>query len=87
MERKGINPAKPAINSAIDALHILEYYALTQPINTFLNRFSELKGEYGSEVEEAVNIAGILSKTLPQEDPEKRTCQEILARLKGERLV
>lgn len=85
--KKDINPAEPVLNSSIDALHLLEYYAATLPMNAFLNRFSELKGEYSSEVEEAINIATILSKTLPTTDPEKQLCEEIIARLRGERLA
>lgn len=87
LERKNIDPSKPTLESAIDALHLLEYYALTQSLDTFLNRFSDLRGQYASEVEEAINIAAILSKTLPSGDPEKNACQEILARIRGERLA
>ena len=87
LQKKGITPAKPTIESPIDALHLLEYYALTLPLKPFLTRFSQLKEEYGSEVEEAINIAAILAKTLPATDPEKKACQEIIARIKGEKLA
>ena len=87
LQLKDINPTKPAIESPIDALHLLEYYALTLPLKPFLTRFSQLKEEYSSEVEEAINIAAILAKTLPATDPEKKTCQEIIARIKGEKLA
>ena len=87
LQKKGINPTKPTIESPIDALHLLEYYALTLPLKPFLTRFSQLKEEYSSEVEEAINIAAILAKTLPSTDPEKRASQEIIARIKGEKLA
>ena len=87
LQLKDINPTKPAIESPIDALHLLEYYALTLPLKPFLIRFSILKEEYSSEVEEAINIATILAKTLPPTDPEKKPCQEIIARIKGEKLA
>jgi putative DNA methylase len=87
LQRKGINPAKPTIESPIDALHLLEYYTLTLPLEPFLTRFSQLREEYSSEVEEAINIAAILAKTIPATDPEKKACQEIIARIKGEKLA
>ena len=87
LQLKDINPTKPVIESPIDALHLLEYYALTLPIKPFLIRFSKLKEEYSSEVEEAINIATILAKTLLPTDPEKKPCQEIIARIKGEKLA
>jgi len=87
LRRKGISPTKPVIESAIDALHLLEYYSVTLPLNLFLTKFSQLKEEYSSEVEEAINIAAILAKVLPSTDPEKKACEEIIARIKGEKLA
>ena len=87
LQKKGITPAKPTIESSIDALHLLEYYALALPVKPFLTRFSQLKEEYSSEVGEAINMAAILAKTLPATDPEKKACQEIIARIKGEKLA
>ncbi len=87
IQRRGINPAKPTIESPLDALHSLEYFAVTMPLKQFLTRFSQLKEEYSSEMEEAINIAAILAKVLPPSDPEKKACQEIIARIKGEKLA
>jgi len=87
LRRKGINPTKPVIESTINALHLLEYYSVTLPLNSFLTKFSQLKEEYSSEVEEAINIAAILAKVLPSTDPEKKACEEIIARIKGEKLA
>ena len=87
LEKKDINPAKPIIQTSVDALHLLEYYSITLPLNSFLTKFSQLKEEYSSEVEEAINIAAILAKVLPSTDPEKKACEEIIARIKGEKLA
>lgn len=87
LREKGINPAKPVIESTIDAFHLLEYYSITLPLNLFLAKFLQVKEEYSNEVEEAINIAAILAKVLPSTDPEKKACEEIIARIKGEKLA
>jgi putative DNA methylase len=84
LEVRGINPENPQIRCAIDALHTLEYYAVTYSREEFKRKTEELKNEYPSHVEEALTLAKILAKTLPKEDPEWSLCKRITDHLSPE---
>jgi putative DNA methylase len=84
LEVRGINPENPQIRCAIDALHTLEYYAVTYSREEFKRKTEELKNAYPSHVEEALTLAKILAKTLPKEDPEWSLCKRITDHLSPE---
>ncbi|MEM4970343.1 MAG: hypothetical protein QXE01_03725, partial [Sulfolobales archaeon] len=79
---RGIKISSPGVRSAIDALHILEYLAITLPRDMLMRRYSELRSSHPSVVEEAMALARILYDVLPSEDPEKRAI-DILIRSLG----
>jgi putative DNA methylase len=84
LEVRGINPENPQIRCAIDALHTLEYYAVTYSREEFKRKTEELKNAYPSHIEEALTLAKILAKTLPKEDPEWSLCKRITDHLSPE---
>ncbi|MCS7366032.1 MAG: hypothetical protein NDF54_11400, partial [archaeon GB-1867-035] len=77
---RGINVVEPVLSNSVDALHLLEYYAITLPREAFREKLEWLRGEYPAFVGEALIIAGILAEILPRGDPEKYLCIEILER-------
>ncbi|MCR8501485.1 MAG: DUF1156 domain-containing protein, partial [Crenarchaeota archaeon] len=85
LEIRGINPENPRIRCTVDALHILEYYAITFSREEFKRRLEQLKSDYPAYVEEAQTLARILAKVLPKEDPEYSLCKRIIDYLSPER--
>ncbi|EHP88295.1 hypothetical protein MetfoDRAFT_0515 [Methanotorris formicicus Mc-S-70] len=59
---KGINPTNPEIETSIDILHLLEFYAFAYPMDAFKSKLEELKNKYPTEVDEAINIAKLINK-------------------------
>ena len=81
LEIRGLNPDNPQIRCTVDALHILEYYAVTFSREEFRRKLEELKNEYPAYVEEAQRLAKILARILPKEDPEWSLCKLIMDHL------
>ncbi len=69
------------IKCTVDALHVLEYYALIYPADEYKRRIEDLRDKNPLEVNEAFSLAKILAKVLPDEDPEKQLCERILSPL------
>ncbi|MCX8185268.1 MAG: DUF1156 domain-containing protein [Sulfolobales archaeon] len=84
LEIRGINPENPRIRCVVDALHVLEYYAVTFSRKEFKRKLEELNNNYPAYVEEAQTLAKILAKTLPKEDPEWALCKRIVDYLSPE---
>jgi len=80
LKDRGISVVDPVLNNSVDALHLLEYYAITLPREAYKEKLEWLRGEYPAFVEEALIIVGILAEILPKGDPEKYLCIEVLER-------
>ncbi|HLI45882.1 MAG TPA: hypothetical protein VKU94_01665 [Geobacterales bacterium] len=84
LEIRGINPENPNIRCTVDALHTLEYYAITFSRVDFKRKLEQLKNDFPVHIEEALTLAKILAKTIPKEDPEWALCKRILDYLSPE---
>lgn len=71
LEERGIDPRNPVVRTAVDVLHLIEYYASAVPRSEFAEAVEELRARYPAPYEEALGLARVLSKVLPPEDPEK----------------
>ena len=61
LQDKEINKNNPKINTALDMLHLLEYYAVTLSKQGFINKAEELRNNYNSLLyDEAITLANIL---------------------------
>ncbi|WP_457752831.1 DUF1156 domain-containing protein, partial [Thermococcus sp.] len=84
LKSRGIDIANPKPKNAIDALHLLEYYAKRYPKSEFRRRYDELKQKYQSLVEEATNLALIftsMAKNLRWDDVEFKLAEDIAEKL------
>ncbi|MCX8186954.1 MAG: hypothetical protein N3G48_07630, partial [Sulfolobales archaeon] len=81
LEVRGINPENPKVRCAVDALHVLEYYAVKFSREEFKRRLEDLNNAYPALVKEALTLAKILAKILPKEDPESELCRRIIDHL------
>jgi putative DNA methylase len=75
---KNLNPNMPSIKTAIDILHLLEYYSLTLPKEGFRKKTDEIKSKEPQLFEEAIALARILASSLPMEDPEKELTKQVI---------
>ncbi|MEZ0345654.1 MAG: hypothetical protein ABWK01_03810 [Infirmifilum sp.] len=82
---RGLDPARPRLRSPVDALHLLEYYALTLDSREFKERYEGLRALNALDVEEAVSLAKIFAgeKLLPRGDPEGELCRRVVSYLTG----
>jgi len=78
LEYRGISTTNPNVRCSVDALHIIEYYAVTYPREEFRRKLEELKANNIAQVNEALSLARILAKVLPEEDVEKALCERIV---------
>ena len=78
LETRGISPTEPEIRCTVDALHVLEYFAVVHPREEFKRKLEELKASYPAHVEDALTMARIMAKVLPPEDTEKGLCSRII---------
>ncbi|MGC8988166.1 MAG: hypothetical protein ACP5KC_09050, partial [Infirmifilum sp.] len=83
MRERGLDPFKPVVESPVDALHLLEYYALSHNVKEFRERYEELRGHGAHHVDEALRLASIFSKLLPSSDPEKELNTRVISYLTG----
>jgi len=80
LEVRGVGYTNPNIRCVVDALHYTEYLAVTCSREEVRRRVEELKMAYPS-FEEALSLAKILAKILPEEDAEKKLCEKIVEHL------
>ncbi|ADM27561.1 protein of unknown function DUF1156 [Ignisphaera aggregans DSM 17230] len=78
LEDRGINPRNPIPRTAIDMLHLLEFYATSLPRDEFTRRCEELRNRYLALYDEAIALASILAQVLPDNDPEQRLVQQVV---------
>jgi putative DNA methylase len=81
LEIKGVGVSEPEIRCTIDALHVLEYYAVAHTRDTFKRMMEELRVKYPAQVDEALSMVKIMSRVLPDRDVEKVLCDRILDHL------
>jgi putative DNA methylase len=77
LDYRGLDTEAPNIRCSIDALHILEYYALTYPRQELLNKLTELKTKFPAEVDEAISLARVISGSL-ECDIERDLCNTLI---------
>jgi len=69
---KGVDPSNPVVKSAVDMLHLLEYYSAYLPRNELKRKAEELRTRYPTFFEEALIMAEILLGSLQPGDPEQK---------------
>jgi putative DNA methylase len=69
------------METAVDALHLLEFYAATLPREEFKRRAEEVKGREPRLFDEAVVLARVLASSLPAEDPERELAKQVMEAL------
>jgi len=78
LEVRGVGEKEPNIRCTVDALHYLEYLAVTYSREEFKRKLDELKAKYPAQVQDAITLARILAKVLPNKDIEKTLCNRII---------
>jgi len=75
---RNLNPREPNILTAIDVLHLLEYYATTLPKEDFKLKADEIRAKTSVLFDEAIALAKILASGLPLEDPERELTKQVI---------
>lgn len=75
---RNLDPRKLNVVTAIDVLHLLEYYAVTLPKEEFRRKVDEVRGKVPALFDEATALARILASGLPAEDPERELAKQVL---------
>jgi putative DNA methylase len=78
---RGLNPRELRMETAVDVLHLLEFYATTLPREEFKRRSEEVKGREPRLFDEAVVLARVLASSLPAEDPERELAKQVMEAL------
>jgi putative DNA methylase len=78
---RGINPRELRVATAVDALHLLEFYAAALPREEFKRRADEVRGREPRLFDEAVALARVLASSLPAEDPERELAKQVVEAL------
>jgi len=81
LEARGVSLSNPNVRCVVDALHLVEYFAATYPREEFRRKLDELRANYPAQVEEALSLARIMAKVLPENDVEKGLCDRIVEHL------
>ncbi|MEM1510088.1 MAG: DUF1156 domain-containing protein [Thermofilaceae archaeon] len=79
---RGQDLRAPSLVTAVDVLHLLEYYAVTLPKDEFDKKVNEIKMKAPTLFDEAVNLARILAEGLANEDPERGLADQVLKALR-----
>uniref|UniRef100_A0A7C1GCQ9 DUF1156 domain-containing protein n=1 Tax=Thermofilum adornatum TaxID=1365176 RepID=A0A7C1GCQ9_9CREN len=84
LRARGLDPSRPVLRSAVDALHLLEYYAATLDIKGFREQYEKLRSINAVLVDEALRLARVFSgRLVPSVDPERRLCERVLSYVSG----
>ncbi|MCW4008816.1 MAG: DUF1156 domain-containing protein [Candidatus Bathyarchaeota archaeon] len=83
LEQRGVGLAKPNIRCAVDALHLLEYYAATYPASEYKLKLELLRAAHPAAVEEALALSKVLAAVLPEADAEKTLSKRVIEPLLG----
>ena len=87
LEVRGVGVSDLKIRCSVDALHVLEYFAISYSRDEFMRRLNELKGKFSSYVDEAIIMAMIMAKVLPSEDVEKVLCRRVVEYLRPDSII
>lgn len=80
LDYRELDPENPRVKCSIDALHLLEYYAVSYGKDQFASKLDDLRKKYPSEVDEAITLARVISGSLT-EDLEAKICSKILEKI------
>ncbi|AGT36177.1 hypothetical protein N186_09205 [Thermofilum adornatum] len=84
LRARGLDPSRPVLRSAVDALHLLEYYAATLDVKSFREQYEKLRSVNAVLVDEALRLARVFSgRLVPSVDPERRLCERVLSYVSG----
>jgi len=78
LEKRGVGVLEPKIRCAVDALHVLELFALKHSVSDYTRKVEELKAKHSSAVQEALALAKVLSEVLPEGDAERELCRRVI---------
>ena len=78
LEKRGVNPRNPIIRTAVDLLHLLEYYAVSLPKGEFTRKVEDLRSRYPALYEEALAMVRLLVEVPPSNDPERELANNIV---------
>ncbi|MEM0235757.1 DUF1156 domain-containing protein [Thermofilum sp.] len=78
---RNLNPRAPTITTAIDILHLLEYYATTLPKDEFKRKADDIRRRAPTLFDETVDLVKILAQGLTNEDPEKELAKQVMEAL------
>jgi putative DNA methylase len=78
LEVRGVGVSSPNIRCAVDALHFLEYLAVSSSREEFKRKLEELRSKSSLQVEDALIMAKTMAKVLPTGDVEKNLCSRIV---------
>jgi len=78
LREKNIDPTITLFRTAIDALHVLEYLAITMSSDELRRRVDEFRARNAGLIDEAIEITKILVLALPEEEVERRLAQSLL---------
>ncbi|MEM0050224.1 MAG: DUF1156 domain-containing protein, partial [Candidatus Bathyarchaeia archaeon] len=80
LEIRGVGVSdEPNIRCVVDVLHVLEYNAVTYPAVEYKRRLEKLREKYPAQVNEALSLARIFARILPEGDPEKILCERVIS--------
>jgi len=77
LEKRGVGVLEPKIRCAVDALHVIELFALKHSVSEYTRKIEELKAKHPSPVQEALALAKVLGEVLPEGDAERELCRRI----------
>jgi putative DNA methylase len=78
---RGLSPRESRISTAVDVLHLLEFYATALPKEEFKRKADELRGKGPGLFDEAVALARVLASSLLAEDPERELAKQVVEAL------
>jgi putative DNA methylase len=77
LEKRGVGVLEPKIRCAVDALHVIELFALKHSVSEYTRKIEELKAKHPSLVQEALALAKVLGEVLPEGDAERELCRRV----------
>ncbi|NAZ24252.1 MAG: DUF1156 domain-containing protein [Thermofilum sp.] len=84
LRARELDSSRPVLRSAVDALHLLEYYAATLDVKGFREQYEKLRSVNAVLVDEALRLARVFSgRLVPSVDPERRLCERVLSYVSG----
>ncbi len=69
--------AEPKMRCVVDVLHVMEYYALISSREEFRKKVGELRAHYPGLTEEALSMAEIMARVLPEREVERTLCERM----------